>query len=48
MNEKKCETCWSFLGTLGRQDEVALGVLGRLRPQIISTFSTTRVVGRQT
>ena len=30
-----------------RQAEVALGVLGRLRPQIISTFSTTRVVGRQ-
>jgi hypothetical protein len=26
---------------------VALGVPGRLRPRIISTFSTTRVVGRQ-
>jgi len=26
---------------------VALGVLGSLRPQIILTFSTTRVVGRQ-
>jgi hypothetical protein len=26
---------------------VALGVPGRLRPQIFSTFSTTRVVGRQ-
>jgi hypothetical protein len=30
-----------------RQAEVALGVPGRLRPRIISTFSTTRVVGRQ-
>jgi hypothetical protein len=30
-----------------RQAEVALGVPGRLRPQIISTFGTTRVVGRQ-
>ena len=30
-----------------RQAEVALGVLGRLRPQIISTFATTRVVGHQ-
>jgi hypothetical protein len=27
---------------------VALGVPGRLRPRIFSTFSTTRVVGRQT
>ena len=26
---------------------MALGVPGRLRPQIISTFGTTRVVGRQ-
>ena len=30
-----------------RQAEVALGVPGRLRPRIFSTFSTTRVVGRQ-
>jgi len=30
-----------------RQAEVALGFLCRLRPQIISTFGTTRVVGRQ-
>ena len=30
-----------------RQAEVALGVPGRLRPRIISTFDTTRVVGRQ-
>jgi hypothetical protein len=30
-----------------RQAEVALGVPGRLRPQIFSTFGTTRVVGRQ-
>jgi len=29
-----------------RQAEVALGVPGRLRPRIISTFGTTRVVGR--
>ena len=30
-----------------RQAEVALGVPGRLRPRIMSTFGTTRVVGRQ-
>ena len=30
-----------------RQAEVALGVPGRLRSRIISTFGTTRVVGRQ-
>ena len=30
-----------------QQTEVALGVSGRLRPRIISTFGTTRVVGRQ-
>jgi hypothetical protein len=30
-----------------QQAEVALGVPGRLRPRIISTFGTTRVVGRQ-
>jgi hypothetical protein len=30
-----------------RQAEVALGVLGRLRLRIFSTFGTTRVVGRQ-
>jgi hypothetical protein len=30
-----------------RQAEVALGVQGRLRPQILSTFGTTRVVGRR-
>ena len=30
-----------------RQAEVAQGVSGRLRPRIFSTFSTTRVVGRQ-
>ena len=29
------------------QAEVALGVPDRLRPQIISIFGTTRVVGRQ-
>jgi hypothetical protein len=32
---------------LPRQAEVALGVPGRSRTQIISTFGTTRVVGRQ-
>jgi hypothetical protein len=30
-----------------RQTEVSLGVPGRLRPRIISTFGTTRGVGRQ-
>ena len=30
-----------------RQAEVDLGVRGRLRPRIFSTFGTTRVVGRQ-
>ena len=30
-----------------QQAEVALGVPGRLRPRIMSTFGTTRVVGRQ-
>jgi len=30
-----------------RQAEVALGVPGRLRPRISSTFGTIRVVGRQ-
>jgi len=30
-----------------RQAEVALRVQGRLRPRIISTFGTTRVVGLQ-
>jgi hypothetical protein len=30
-----------------RQAEVAVGVQGRLRPRIFSTFGTTRVVGRQ-
>ena len=30
-----------------RQAEEALGVPVRLRPQTISTFGTTRVVGRQ-
>ena len=30
-----------------REAEVALGVPDRLRLQIISTFGTTRVVGRQ-
>jgi hypothetical protein len=32
---------------LPRQAEVALGVPGRLRPRIITTFGTTMVVGRQ-
>ena len=32
---------------LPQQAEVALGVPGRLRPRIFSTFGTTRVVGRQ-
>ena len=32
---------------LPQQAEVAQGVLGRLRPRIFLTFSTTRVVSRQ-
>jgi hypothetical protein len=30
-----------------QQAEMALGVPGRLRPRIFSTFGTTRVVGHQ-
>ena len=30
-----------------KKAKVALGVPGRLRPRIFSTFGTTRVVGRQ-
>ena len=30
-----------------QQAELALGIPGRLRPRIFSTFGTTRVVGRQ-
>ena len=43
------ETCSSEYKSKGipRQAEVALGGPGRLRPRIISTFGTTRVVGRQ-
>jgi hypothetical protein len=39
----------TFLRNVGvpRQTEVALGVPGGWRPRIFSTFSTTRVVGRQ-
>ena len=33
---------------LPQEAEVAQGVPGRLRPRIFLTFSTTRVVGRQT
>ena len=33
--------------SIPRQTEVALGVLGRLRPRIFSTFGTTRLVGCQ-
>jgi hypothetical protein len=38
--------CYKSKG-VPRQAEVALGVPGRLRPRIISTFGTTRVVVRQ-
>ena len=39
---------WLYLCKgLPQQAEVALGVPGRLRPRIFSTFGTTRVVGRQ-
>ena len=37
----------SKVQVIPRQAEVALGVPGRLRPRIFSTFGTTRVVGRQ-
>ena len=52
MNEAGELTTWPwhfiiFFFCIPRQAEVALGVPGRLRPQIISTFGTTRVVGRQ-
>ena len=36
-----------YMEGISRQAEVALGVPGRLRPRIFSTFGTTRVVGRQ-
>ena len=32
---------------LPQQAEVAQGVPGRLRPRIVLTFGTTRVIGRQ-
>jgi hypothetical protein len=44
---------WTYLNFpdksngIPQQAEVALGFPGRLRPRIISTFGTTRVVGRQ-
>jgi hypothetical protein len=54
----QCCTVIEFLGAvkkykiskskgIPRQAEVALGVPGRLRPRIFSTFGTTMVVGRQ-
>ena len=36
-----------YVVAVPRKAEVALGVPGRLRSRIISTFDTTRVVGRQ-
>jgi hypothetical protein len=56
-NEKACY-CYTFYNEnhtcihkvskgLPRQAKVSQGVPGRLRPQIFSTFGTTRVVGRQ-
>ena len=36
-----------FFVCIPRQAEVALGVPGRFRPRIFSTFGTTRMVGRQ-
>jgi hypothetical protein len=39
--------CYLKSNGVPRQAEVALGVPGRLKPRIISTFGTTRVVGRQ-
>ena len=38
---------WYISKGILRQAKVALGVPGRLRPQIFLTFSTTRVVGHQ-
>ena len=35
-----------FFGIL-QQAEVAVGIPGRLRPRFITTYGTTRVVGRQ-
>ena len=44
-------TCTQYLYSKGKgvpqQTKVAQGVPGRLRPRIILTFGTTRVVGRQ-
>ena len=40
-------TAWVKIKGVLRQAEVALGVLGRLRPRIMSIFGTTRVVGCQ-
>ena len=44
-----CRVCDSLgkVKVIPQQAEVALGVLGRLRPQIFLTFGTTRVVGCQ-
>ena len=38
---------FSKVKVIPQQAKVALGVPGRLRPRIISTFSTTRVVDHQ-
>ena len=46
-NVSVVRVCKSKGKGLPRQAEVALRVPGRLRPRIFSTFSTTRVVGRQ-
>ena len=42
-------SCYRYVKSKGipRQAEVALGVPGRLRLRIITSFGTTRVVGRQ-
>jgi hypothetical protein len=48
VKKKKVRNCSYYLGEgIPRQPEVALGVPGRLRPRIITTFGTTMVVGRQ-
>ena len=41
------ETCKVKGKGLPKQAEVAQGVPGRLKPRIVLTFGTTRVVGRQ-
>ena len=45
--DPKCLHFLCYGKGLPQQAEVAQGVPGRLRPRIVLTFGTTRVVGRQ-